>query len=372
MIVVVATMLACYGGMHYYLFRKLCWIFPQHRKLLALLITAVAISVIAIYILASSGIVSFLNFLIWITAIWLGFIFIFLSIAAFIDLLFWLLINLPKYKAAQRIEQRTRALAILMLAVVVSIYGFVSAQHVAVLSYNLHSSKLEKPLTVVQISDLHLSLLSKPRQIESLVSRINALHPDIIVSTGDLVDMQAHQLNGFSQILAGLQATIGKYAIFGNHEAFVGREESAAFFANAGFELLSNQLASPRQDLSVVGVDDPAIEGRLNHQVDPAKEVALLTQTSSQRFTLLLKHQPVISPASRGLFDLQLSGHTHHGQIFPFSWLVRIIYRAPFGLSQVTPTSWLYVSNGTGTWGPPMRVLAEPEISVFYLRPNSG
>jgi uncharacterized protein len=99
-------------------------------------------------------------------------------------------------------------------------------------------------------------------------------------------------------------------------------------------------------------------------------ERELLAGCARNRFTILIKHQPRLDPRTTGLFDLQLSGHTHRGQIFPFGLLVRLSYPVATGLSRIAGGGWLYVSRGTGTWGPPMRVAAAPEITLLELRPE--
>jgi predicted MPP superfamily phosphohydrolase len=180
--------------------------------------------------------------------------------------------------------------------------------------------------------------------------------------------MQLDYLDGFSETLTKLNATRGKYAVTGNHEAIAGVEKARDFTERAGFTLLSNRGITLDHLINIVGVDDPAVQGRLQTPAD--QEQKLLEQFSADEFTLFLKHQPVVASETRGMFDLQLSGHTHGGQIFPFTILTKLFYPVPSGLSQIGTESWLYVSKGAGTWGPPVRVLAKPEVSVFYLEPE--
>jgi predicted MPP superfamily phosphohydrolase len=107
-------------------------------------------------------------------------------------------------------------------------------------------------------------------------------------------------------------------------------------------------------------------------KISTPDERYLLHQYPKEEFTVLLKHQPVVDPASLKWFDLQLSGHTHGGQIFPFTLLTKLIYPAKTGLSRVGENTWLYVSRGIGTWGPPIRFLAPPELTVIELRYDTG
>jgi predicted MPP superfamily phosphohydrolase len=114
-------------------------------------------------------------------------------------------------------------------------------------------------------------------------------------------------------------------------------------------------------------VDDPAVQGNLEY--DGKQETQILATMTSTLFTVLLKHQPVIERDSLAYFDLQLSGHTHGGQIFPFGLFTKLIYPVGFGLTSHN-NSWVYVSRGTGTWGPPMRIFAGAEITLFELLPG--
>ena len=368
-ILAVLLMLASYGGMHYYLYRKLRWIFPRHKKFLIISLSVLAVSLIVVQILSDNGLPLFLAPLAWLPAVWMGYVFLFFVIAGTADLSLKGISLVHKNNVLLRIKQATRSIVTSGVTIMVCFAGYISAQQINILSHTLTTPKLSQPVTIVQITDLHLGLLSSREHVEKLVASINALQPDIIVSTGDLVDMQSEHLDGFSTTLAQLRARLGKYAVYGNHEAYAGIDRSRVFTERAGFEVLSNQGVTLGQGIDIIGVDDPAVQGKI--QPTGEEEKKLLEESPPSLYTLLLKHQPVVSPESLGRFDLQLSGHTHGGQIFPFTILVNLVYKAPAGLSKAGPSSWLYVSNGTGTWGPPMRVLARPEISVFYLQPET-
>jgi hypothetical protein len=194
------------------------------------------------------------------------------------------------------------------------------------------------------------------------------MNPDLLVSTGDLVDGQMDGLRGLDVELAKVTAPHGKFAVLGNHEVFAGVTPSSAFTARSGFRLLRGEAVSMSDWLTVAGVDDPAL-GQGGKEGAP--EEALLLPLPKERFTLLLKHRPTLKRESEGLFDLQRSGHVHKGQIFPFNLITRLAYPLPVGLSRPAG-SWLYVSRGTGTWGPPLRVLAPPEVTVIDLVPAKG
>jgi len=353
--------------MHYYLYRKMRWVFPHYKKTLAAIIVFLAMSMFLVQVLMHNDNSNIAIPLVWLTYAWVGYVFLFLAIAGTADILIKVISLVHNENVLVLAKQGTRTLVLGSITVLVCVAGIISAQQVSVRSYTLTSAKLQRPLTIVQITDLHLDRLTNPVQLQEMVATVNELHPDIIVSTGDLVDMQADHLDGISVTLANLQARLGKFAVFGNHEAFGGINEAGEFTTRAGFRVLSNQGITIDHTVNIVGVDDPAVERRLKS--DGAQENIVLSKVPGDLFTILLKHQPTVAAESINLFDLQLSGHTHGGQIFPFNLLVKIFYHAPFGLSKAGPSSWLYVSKGYGTWGPPMRVLAEPEITVFRLHP---
>jgi predicted MPP superfamily phosphohydrolase len=193
---------------------------------------------------------------------------------------------------------------------------------------------------------------------------VKAAKPDIFIVTGDLVDAQINHLTGLADLLREVNPPYGKYAITGNHEYYAGLGKALDFTRNAGFTVLRNE-AMKAGPIMIAGVDDRT--GVQLKQGKPVSELALLGGLPRDTFRLFLKHQPRIDPATIGLFDLQLSGHTHRGQIFPFTYLTRLTFPLNAGRYDLGSGSVLYVSRGTGTWGPPIRFLAPPEVTVIEL-----
>ncbi len=307
----------------------------------------------------------------WILFAWMGFSF----------LLFWLGLAADLYGWTGRLAgwpvpaPRPAFLGLAALAVALWLYGFYSAWHPRVERLTIHSAKLPADfpgLRIAQISDLHLGALIGRHRLERILAQVKALNPDILVSTGDLVDAESHFLDGLSSQFAAYRPRYGKFAVTGNHERYAGLEHALAFHERAGFTLLRERVAElpgAMSKVTLAGVDDPAV------LPGPTGEAALLAGIPTDRFVILLKHQPVIDPTSR--FDLQLSGHTHAGQIFPFGLLVRQLYPMTQGLYDLTrgentQGGRLYVSRGTGTWGPPIRILAPPEITLITITGPKG
>jgi predicted MPP superfamily phosphohydrolase len=199
-----------------------------------------------------------------------------------------------------------------------------------------------------------------------MVAAVRDARPDIVVSTGDLVDGQLDNLYRSVDLLQSLAPRYGKYAVMGNHEFFAGINESLRFTRDAGFIMLRGKAVTIEKAIRIVGVDDSA--GRQMGMVAMLEEDALLAKRDGDSpFTILLKHQPIVREASIGAFDLQLSGHTHRGQIFPFNLITRIFFPYHNGYHDLSMGSALYVSRGTGTWGPPVRFLSPPEVTVIDL-----
>ena len=296
--------------------------------------------------------------------LWMGFLFFFVCLGLSADLL-----RLP-LRALGRggIAGRTSFLCISGIAVVLSAYAIVEASRIEVVRVRIVTDRLPASvpsLRIAQITDLHLGYIHRNGKAGEVAALVARERPDLFVSTGDLVDGELDGVEGLAEILRGIPAPRGKIAVLGNHEYYAGIGRSIAFTRKSGFTLLRDESVTIDDAVRIAGVDDPA--GAQFGRSGGASEAALLGNRPDGRFTLLLKHRPQLDPATGGKFDLQLSGHTHHGQIFPFRLLTRLVYPLLGGDHPVPGGGTLHVSRGTGTWGPPMRFLAPPEITVVDI-----
>jgi uncharacterized protein len=223
---------------------------------------------------------------------------------------------------------------------------------------------------IAVVSDIHLGPLAGRSHTERIVSMINETEPDLVAVVGDLVDGTVDELGAAAAPLRDLASKEGAFFVTGNHEYFV--DDTASWLRELerlGVAPLRNENTAIRRGAAafdLIGVNDVAGE----EHSDPPDFDRALTGVDGSRPTVLLAHQPVqVTEAAARDIDLQLSGHTHGGQMWPFHYVVRAVQPSLAGLSRVDDTQ-LYVTRGAGFWGPPLRVGAPPDITVVELHPQ--
>jgi hypothetical protein len=221
----------------------------------------------------------------------------------------------------------------------------------------------------VQISDIHVGATIKRGYLNAIVNKVNALQPDAIAITGDLVDGSVQRLSVHTAPLARLAARDGTFFVTGNHEYYSGAHAWIAELRRLGLTVLLNQHVVCKRDgqaLVIAGVTDfTAHLFDPSHRSDPRAAVAGAPRDARAR--ILLAHQPRSAPAADAAgFDLQLSGHTHGGQFFPWNLFVPLQQPFTAGLNRLGKL-WVYTSRGTGYWGPPKRFGAPSEITRVRL-----
>ena len=266
------------------------------------------------------------------------------------------------------------ALGVPLLAVLVTLLGFLNARRTAaVVRVDVPIKRLPAALhgfTVAQISDIHVGPTIRQHYLRRIVSRVNTLGADVVAVTGDLVDGKVSELAQHVAPLAGLQSRHGTFFVTGNHEYYSGAQAWIVELRRLGLTVLINEHVvlrhgPTRADLVLAGVTDfNAHHFDEAHRSDPA---AALRDAPPDAVRVLLAHQPRSAlAAEQAGFDLQLSGHTHGGQFWPWNLFVR--FQQPFtsGLRQLE-NLWVYTSRGTGYWGPPKRFGAPSEITLLRL-----
>jgi len=371
------TFLLIYGGTHLYFFLKVkAALSPGivFSLSLTLFLLLMVMTPILVRILENMGMETIARVSAYTGYLWMGFIFLFFSASLAMDIYHGLL-HIAGFlfrRDFSTLYPASRTALILPLAwgLATAAYGYYEARDIRAERVVIETPKISAAvgkITIVQISDVHLGLIVRQSRLKRIIARINEASPDLLVSTGDLVDGQINRMTGLAELLQEIRPRFGKFAVTGNHEIYAGLDQAVDFTERAGFKVLRNEGASAGGLVNVVGVDDPAIE-RISHSRN-VLEKALLSKASPDRFTLLLKHRPTVDPDNIGHFDLQLSGHVHKGQIFPFNLLTHLFYPVKTGFTLFPQNAALYVSRGTGTWGPPIRFLAPPEVTVIELIP---
>jgi predicted MPP superfamily phosphohydrolase len=363
--------LSIYGSMHLYVMIKAERTFhlrkSGHMATMIFLFFLMLAPILA-RILESQGLVYPAIPLFWLGNLWMGLLFLFICLSLPMDAYHLALAGLQHSLKSDlthlMLSRRQRFGLAALICLVLMGYGVVEAHRIKSEHLTLTSFKLPPSLNgirIVQISDLHIGPMSFPARIKPVIDAVKAAQPDILVSTGDLVDGHAPVSQKIAEAMASISAPLGKFAVTGNHEHYTGIEVTGNFTSRAGFTVLHNTHVLIKDSIVIAGVDDPA------GGTPGTSEPDALGDLGKRYVTILLKHRPSIHPDSRGRYDLQLSGHTHKGQIFPFNFLVSLSHNWTAGTHQVEGTGRIHVSRGSGTWGPPIRLLAPPEVTVIDL-----
>lgn len=345
---------------------------PAARIIAALWMALMIFAPVAVHMLEDRGFELPAQILAWVGYTWMGLVFLafwaFLIVGVY-ELIAWLLSAGISAVPRHSLRGTGGATVVVLLVLAAGFYGFMEALNIRVETVTIESDKLPpgaEPIRVAQVSDIHLGLMNRQGKLADIALKLRVLDPDLLVATGDVVDGEIGHLDGLSDLWNTLDPPLGKFAVTGNHEVYAGLGQSIEFLERSGFTVLRNGGRTLNDRLAVAGVDDEHLN------VSEAKEVGLLEAQPEDRFVLFLKHRPVVSEEALGLFDLQLSGHAHKGQIFPFNLVTRLEYPRQNGLYSLSGGSRLYASRGTGTWGPPMRIGSPPEITLFEIVPATG
>jgi uncharacterized protein len=377
LITFVAVAALILGGMHYYVWARLVRD-PQLPPAATRLFTAALATMV--FLLPTTLILSRFReaprILLWVSFVWMGVVFLLFAFLAIGDAgraAVWAARRLssPRPVDPERRLLLARAFAVGVGSVVagLSAFGVRSAlaglriKDVPVRIAGLPSALAG--LRIVQITDLHIGPLLRKGWVEGVVERVRSLKPDLVAITGDLVDGTVDELREHVAPLARLsEAPRGVYFTTGNHEYYSGVDEWLQYLPSLGIRPLANERVQVAPGLDVAGIHDPTGRGRYAPDLTRALE-----GRDARTPVVLLAHQPrQFRDAAQSGVALTLSGHTHGGQIWPFSWLVALVQPYIAGLHRRGDAQ-LYVSRGTGFWGPPMRVFAPAEIALLRLFP---
>lgn len=243
-------------------------------------------------------------------------------------------------------------------AIFLSVSGIINAQRLHVNRFAIAHHSIRNKRRIVQISDIHIGSRSS-RFLSQVIAEVNRLEPELLLVTGDLIDMEGVYEKEL-KALSNIQCPI--YFCIGNHEKYIHLDHILKTLSWYGFNILRNESVC-REDLQLIGIDDAEHKKQVK-KILP--EIAI----ANDRFTILMYHRPDgFEFAAHSGVNLMLCGHTHNGQLIPFNWLVKRAFPKICGM-YYEQQSQLYVSPGTGTWGPVMRIGSKNEITVFELTPK--
>ncbi|MCX5782815.1 MAG: metallophosphoesterase [Elusimicrobia bacterium] len=413
----ISLFVCIYLGMHYYVYFQIVTGLSLNRLIsiyVRLFIYFGAISFIVSEFLTRKVISAWIKPLAYYGNVWIGIISI--SVTVFLIRNIFLI-----FVKNSRFKYFSATISLVMIAVLslYSIFNIVREERIK--EIKIKSSKLSQKFSsfnIVQLSDLHLNFIKSSRRLENIVERANLLDPDVIVITGDLIDADLCKTEELCSILKNLKAKYGVYAVTGNHEFYAGIDKFKKILLNSNIRLLQNENISLPNNVELIGIDDSeskrfdnipieenlikalntpksvypvrdlprrrAGSGRFTNKdgsiTSPSNSMISISQqesavlsngVNSKYFTLLLSHRSFIfDEASKLGIDLQLSGHTHAGQIPPMDLIVMSFLKYPYGFYK-KDNSCLYTTSGTGYWGPPMRLSSHSEIVNIIIERQS-
>ncbi len=328
-----------------------------------------ALSVIAGRILEKVWLSTLSDVLVWIGSFWLGFLlYAFLSVLV-IDLL-RLLNHIVPFFPAGIADDPARAARWTFVVVgcfvaALCIAGHMNARIPRIHTISLHIPKRvdgQQSMRIVMASDIHIGTVIGRKRLEAIVSTIAGLKPDLVLFPGDLVDEDLGPVlaENTGEAFRSIRARLGVYGITGNHEYIGGAAEAVAYLEDHGVRMLSDTTVTLDGGITLVGREDRSIAQFAGGVRKPLAR--LLEGVPRDRPVIVMDHQPFhLAEAEMLGVDLQVSGHTHHGQLWPFNFITRAVYEQSWGYLRKGLTQY-YVSSGVGTWGPPMRLGNRPEI----------
>ncbi len=388
LIIVLALMLTTVSAVHYYFVRRLALdpkLTKSRRDIVTILIIVLGVSALATFGLGRILPFSVGKFVVYLPYIWMGCVPLLFIVLLGTDLARLVMAGVQKLRKQPPLSPQRRRFfsrivagaAAVTTVELAAVSALKAAGDVAVTHVDVTLDKLPRALsgfTIVQISDLHIGLTLGRDWVAEIVRKVNELKPDMIAVTGDLVDGSVDRLKNEVAPLRDLKAPGGVFFVTGNHEYYAGAVEWLKEIERLGMRVLRNERVSVgRGDdtFDLAGIDDYSSRGMAQGHDGPNLKRALEGRDLSREL-VLLAHQPLgVDEAAAGDVGLMLSGHTHGGQIWPITSFV--IFRHPYntGLHRHGARTQIFVTQGTGYWGPPMRLGTESEIAVIKLASGS-
>lgn len=335
-------------ALNYYIFFRMGMLLDIPEKTVYILIMGFAMSYPVSMLLERT--VSHISTRIFYTvsSVWLGISFFIL----------YLLIGYEIVKYVFNIPPFTAGIVIIIIASVISVYSIINSIPLEVKEIGIPLRNLRRDMKIVQLSDIHMGSIRNSGFMKRIVEKTSDLNPDLVLITGDTVDGSAKLHSYMFDSINELNAPV--YLVTGNHDVYEGLENVFKVLETTNINILQDEIIE-FEDIQIIGINY-SFEGQY------LKKVLSKLEIDKSKHSILMYHLPSeIKAANEAGIDLQLSGHTHKGQIFPFNLLVKLLFPYFSGLYEYNETR-LYVSQGTGTWGPPMRLGSRNEITLINLK----
>ncbi|MFH1850161.1 MAG: metallophosphoesterase [archaeon] len=345
MLIFLLVFLAVYGGMHFYIYYRIHSLFSY--SIVKWIIVAMAVLTPLSMFISRSFYSIFTRILQAISSTWLGVAF----------LMFVILLLYEGLRFVPGISQESWRMIIPAAIILLSVIAIINAQLLTVKRVELPLAYLDRPVRIVQLSDIHVGTIQNSGFLQRIVRITNEQNPDMVFITGDFFDGTGAVREHTLAPLNSLKAKV--FFISGNHEVYEGYDKITDALKSTNVSFMDGKVETYK-GLQIIGIGHP--------RQDEFSEPDLSgIDIDKGRPSVLLYHQPLgMEDANEKGIDLQLAGHTHNGQIFPFNFIVKLFYSKINGLYRIGDL-YLYVSPGTGTWGPPMRLGSRNEITVIDL-----
>ncbi|MBW7886876.1 MAG: metallophosphoesterase [Bacteroidetes bacterium] len=373
-----SIVLSVYGLINFYIFVR-AWsalaFFPEIR----FWVITGGILLAAAYplgrIVERKSLSTFTEVIIYVGALWLGemvYLFLFTAVLDLLRAVNWLIPFFPDHLTINnQYAPSIAVLSIFSLSTLISLYGFINARFPKIKTLEFIVPKKNSPLQefrIAAISDIHLGTIMGPKRLQYIIKKVNSLRADVVLLVGDVFDEDIGRVikNNLGSLLRGMTSTYGTFAVTGNHEYIGGVEHAVRYLRENGITVLRDNAVEVGGGIILIGREDRSMNQWSGHQRKSLPE--LLEMLPHHLPTIVLDHQPFhLEEAANAGIDLQLSGHTHHGQLFPFNGITKKVYEVSWGYKKKSHTH-VYVSCGAGSWGPPIRTGNTPEILSIVLR----
>ena len=376
-IMFLSIVLTVYGSVNFYIFIRGWQALPKESVIripYLLIFLIFVLSYIAGRVLERFSICAASDYLIWIGSFWMGMMVYLLFGTLLCDLLRLgnrIAGTVPVPSELYTRIRQIAALVVTAVAAVTVIAGYVNTLHPRINTVVVEVPKSaggRRTLDIALVTDIHLGTIIKNSRLQTMVDMVNVLRPDVVLLAGDIVDEDLTPViqNNLGELLRTIRSRYGTFAVTGNHEYIGGVEAACRYLSDHGVTVLRDRSVLVDNSFYLVGREDRSIGQFTGGRRLPLSSI--MKDVDVKQPVIMMDHQPYhLAEATEHGIDLQVSGHTHHGQLWPFNFITSLIYEVSHGIRQIG-NAHVYVSCGYGTWGPPVRVGMTPEVVHIQLR----